>query len=215
MGWRKIERTNRAQTENGAKEPAMRKDSRWSAGSERGSLTVETALVMPVILFVVVLLVYALFYMYNRCVLTSAAYLAVKQTFYHESESNRIIKENVKEKCEEALQGRLIAVNDIRLTVSVGKFKTRAELTAQMNIPEEGILGMTIPLGEIRVSAFSDRLQPAGLMRMVRKGKKMKEWFEKKEEKSDEGTIQSGYELQLFDSSTQLQLLPDYNVLQE
>lgn len=182
---------------------------------KKGSLTVETALIMPVILFVIVLLVYDLFYLYNRCVLTDAAYLAVKQTLYYESESNRQIQNRVKEKCEEALKGRLIAVKDVSLTVSVGKFQTKAVLTAKMNIPEEGIMGMAVPLREINVQAFSDRLSPAGVIRAVRKGRKVKEWFQKDEEKSDESTIQSGYELQLFDSSTQLQLLPDNNVLQK
>ena len=180
-----------------------------------GSLTVEAALVMPVILFVIVLAVYYLFFLYNRSVLADAACLAVKQTAYYGSESNREIEKHVKEKCEEALCGRMVAVKRININTSVGKFQSKVILTAEMNLPEDGILGYILPLSEIKVCAKSDRLQPAGVIRLARKGKTVKEWFTKSEEEKDEGSIQTGYELQLFDSSAGMQLLPDHNVLQE
>ena len=179
------------------------------------SLTVEAALVMPVILFVIVLTVYYLLFLYNRSVLTDAACLAVKQTTYYETQKNREIEKVVKEKCEESLRGRLVGIESVTLTVSVGKLQTRADLTAQLRLPSETVLGFRIPFREIKVSAASDRLNPAGVIRLARKGKQIKEWFIKSGEEKNEGEVQTGYELQLPDSRTELQLLPGEDVLQK
>jgi len=179
------------------------------------SLTVEAAMVMPVILFVIVLTVYYLLFLYNRSVLTDAAYLAVKQTTYYETQRNRDIEKIVKEKCEESLKGKLVGIESVALTISVGKFQTRADLSAQLRIPSQTVLGFRIPFREIRVTAIADRLNPAGVIRLARKGKQIKEWFMKNGEERNEGEVQTGYELQLSDSSAELQLLPGKNVLQE
>ena len=82
---------------------------------QKGSLTVEAALIMPVILSVILTLVSFTLFLYNRSVMTDAAILAAEQVMYYEGdETNSGMVKIIKEKCETSLSDRLVGMEYIR-----------------------------------------------------------------------------------------------------
>ena len=160
-----------------------------------GSLTVEAALVMPIIVYIILLMVIFMLYMYNRSVMEDAAILAVKQVvYYEEDKTNSEMVRIVKEKCEESLKERLIGMDKVTVDVSVGKMQSRVKLKGRLVIAGSGIMGYSVPFETIEVSAKSDRLRPGQFIRTVRKGKKIKDWITERNKETDEGTVQEGHE---------------------
>ena len=186
---------------------------------QKGSMTVETALIMPVVLSVILTVILFLLYLYNRSVMNDAAILASAQVMYSEKDDlNGEIVKQIEEKCETALSDRLVGMDDLQTEISVGKFKSSVTITGKLRIAGAGFLPESLPFQTIRVNAKSERLYPAQFIRTVRKGKKIKEWItERNTEINDtEGSLlQAGHEPELSDSSEGMLFLPGGDVLQE
>ena len=178
-----------------------------------GNLTVETALVMPVILYTIMLLFYFLLFMYNKSIMTDAALLAVRQTSYYEKLSNSQIEKSVKEKCNESLTDRLVGMENISVTVSVGKFQSNVTIKGDLTMANIGILGKDPPFRTIEVHERAERFRPVSVIRLIKKGTRLKEWITKRREENDESDIQEGFEPQLPDSSENMQFVPGTNAL--
>ena len=185
----------------------------------KGSMTVETALIMPVVLSVILTVILFLLYLYNRSVMNDAAILASAQVMYSEKDDlNGEIVKQIKEKCEASLSDRLIGMDDLQTEISVGKLKSSVTITGKLRIAEAGFLPESLPFQTVRVNAESERIYPAQFIRTVRKGKKIKEWItERNKEINDtEGSLlQTGHESELSDSSDGMLFLPGGDVLSE
>lgn len=160
------------------------------------SITVECALVMPLILSVFTALIAFLLFIYNRNVLRDAAVLGVKTASYHEKLTNREIEEAVMDKCLESLSGRTVCLDSLKLDVSVGKAKVRVHMSGGMNLSAFAVTDFPMPFERMEVEAAADRFRPSQLIRNIRKGEAVIGWLNKKD---DESTIQTGYEMQLSD----------------
>ena len=186
---------------------------------QKGSMTVETALIMPVVLSVILTVILFLLYLYNRSVMNDAAILASAQVMYSEKDDlNGEIVKQIKEKCEASLSDRLIGMDDLQTEISVGKLKSSVTITGKLRIAEAGFLPESLPFQTVRVNAESERIYPAQFIRTVRKGKKIKEWItERNKEINDtEGSLlQTGHESELSDSSDEMLFLPGGDVLSE
>lgn len=185
----------------------------------KGSLTVETALIMPVILSVILLVVLFVLYLYNRSVMTDAAILASSRVMYcEEGETNGTIVRQVKEKCIISLCDRLVGMENLHTEISVGKFQSKVTITGDIVIAGTGLLPKDLPFQTIRVSAKSERLHPGQFIRNVRKGRKIKEWITERNKginDADAGLLQTGHEPELLNSDEGLLVLPGGDVLQE
>ena len=178
------------------------------------NITVECALVMPVILSVLVLLVAFLLFLYNRNVLQDAALLGVKNATYYEDRSNREIEESVAFKSFEAVRGRLIFMENLRMEVSVGKVQARVHFVGEMKQSPFSLIGLPMPFQTVEVQAKADRFRPSAVIRNIRKGEAFIEWI-KERGTEDEGGIQTGYEMQLSDSTGGISRLPAPDVYEE
>ena len=185
----------------------------------KGSLTVEAALIMPVVLSVILTVIVFMLYLYNRSVMNDAAILASAQVMYSEKDDlNGEIVKQIKEKCEASLSDRLVGMDDLHMEISVGKLKSSVTISGKLRIAEAGFLPESLPFQTIRVNAKSERFYPVQFIRTVRKGKKIKEWItERNTEINDtEGSLlQTGHESELFDSSDGMLFLPGGDVLPE
>ena len=180
-----------------------------------GSLTIEAALVMPVVIYTVSVLVVFLLYLYNRSVMTDAALIGAAQVFYEEEDIlNIALEKNVKNKCAEALCDRMVGMEDIQMTVSVGKFQSNVKITGTLKAAKMLTPGFEIPFQTVEVSAGADRLRSGQLIRNLRKGQKLKDWITERRKEQNESGVQTGYEPQLPDSSGGKSLLPAPDVLQ-
>lgn len=185
----------------------------------KGSLTVETALIMPVILSVILLVVLFVLYLYNQSVMTDAAILASSRVMYcEEDETNGAIVRQVREKCIISLCDRLVGMENLHTEISVGKFQSKVTITGDLVIAGTGLLPEDLPFRTIRVSAKSERLHPGQFIRNVRKGRKIKEWITERNKginDADAGLLQTGHEPELLNSDEGLLVLPGGDVLQE
>lgn len=183
-------------------------------GYLQANMTVECALVMPVVLSVIVLLIMFLIYLYNRNVLQDAAFLGVKNATYYEDRSNREIEESVAFKSWEAIRGRLIFMENVKMDVSVGKFQVRVHFSGEMKRSPFTVIGLPVPFQTIEAEAKADRFRPVAVIRNIRKGEAVTEWIKERGAK-DESGIQKGYEMQLSDSSEGIGRLPAADVYKE
>ena len=158
------------------------------------SISLESALVMPVVIYVILISFYFLLFMYNRSVCQDAALLAARQTLYCEDETNLRIERAVADKCKEALLDRLVGVKDIRVTVSTGRFCTKVNVMARMWFSDTPVMAWTVPFGEINVVGCTERFQPVEFFYTMDKLKYLNDWIKERKENGHDSGIQEGHE---------------------
>lgn len=157
---------------------------------EKGSITVEAALIMPIIVFTIFSLIYLSFYLHDRCKIQGIidkalhkAELTVKHdadfstgNVYYEEINHRGIfyilfgstsleEDNIKKYLQEELdQGLFLAkVTDIK--VSVNKFNIGISVWADSMISSKGVNSFLKPLLQIEIEEESQIHNPAELIR--------------------------------------------------
>lgn len=125
----------------------------------RGSFTVEAAVVVPLILFVVGVLCYLLFYYHDKNVIMSAAH----ETTIYGSYVEELNEETLKTYMEERVKGNGLLFSNCKIDVEIKE--------------EEIILLATSEKGPmlLRVRASSARTNPGHYIRSVQKMKKIGE----------------------------------------
>ena len=147
-----------------------------------GMISLEAALVMPVILYTIIAIVYFLIFLYDRNAMEEAASLAVMQTFYSGNVTNEETEKVITQKCRESLKDRLVAVENLQLQVNVGKNSAQVILTGNVKMADLSGWGGMFPFGDIKVDVTSSRLCSGQFVREVRKGEKLTEWLKKKKD---------------------------------
>lgn len=103
---------------------------------QRGSFTVETALIMPIVLMVILIVFFFVLYMYNRSVMQNAAYRGVTQVFYYSSESNEYIKEECSRVVLKDLENSLVGVKNAEVEIEVSADRVEITVDGRLNVPE-------------------------------------------------------------------------------
>lgn len=102
----------------------------------KGSFTVEVALLMPFLVVMILMLFYFTLYMYNRGVMQSAVCRGAKQLFYNIAGSNEEMETACTQVILADLEGNMVAVKDINLSVKVTATKVEIILDGLLNVPE-------------------------------------------------------------------------------
>lgn len=85
----------------------------------RGSYTVETAFIFPIVLFVILFLIYLAFYLHNCVVIKEAAYeTAIYGTTLDFSDPKEM-KQKMLEKYDRAIEGRLISMEKAAISITI------------------------------------------------------------------------------------------------
>lgn len=103
---------------------------------QKGSFTVETALIMPIVLMVVLITFFFVLYMYNRSVMQNAAYRGIKQVFYYSGESNEDIKKECSRVILADLDHSLIGVQNAEVEIKVFANKIEITISGRLNVPD-------------------------------------------------------------------------------
>ena len=103
---------------------------------QKGSFTVETALIMPIVLLVILIVFFFVLYMYNRSVMQNAAYRGVTQVFYYSSESNEYIKEECSRVVLKDLENSLVGVKNAEVEIEVSDDRVEITVDGRLNVPE-------------------------------------------------------------------------------
>lgn len=103
---------------------------------KKGSLTVETTLIMPIVLMVIIAMFFLVLYVYNRGILENAVSRGTKQVFYYENESNQEIERECVKVVMADLEGHLVGVAEPEVKVVVSAQQVEIFMTGKLNVPE-------------------------------------------------------------------------------
>ena len=134
---------------------------------KKGSLTIECALIMPVILLCIVSVMWLMIYMYDENVIYRSLVHAVLAADYHESDSNNKLKTEIEERIFEDLKGQLVGVTDAEVFINVGKNHVTARVEAELGM-SQSIPGLS-ELGKINVEVKEKRMFGSDIILDVRR----------------------------------------------
>ncbi|MBO4421424.1 MAG: hypothetical protein J5783_06310 [Lachnospiraceae bacterium] len=133
----------------------------------KGSFTIEAAFIIPIIIFGIVGLIWAVFYLYNSVKVTADADMAV---FMAEKEyaSDRMPDSHVENDIEREINGYFGAGVESAYVERDGRSIT-ARIEVGLDLPEEGILGSIVSgLRSIEHVSEADIPNKTGITRIVK-----------------------------------------------
>lgn len=105
----------------------------------KGSVTIEATVVLPMILFVVVFLIYSCFYLHDDMVIQEATHeIAIYGTTLDYRDTKKM-KALMKEKYENAINGRLLATKDVTYDMKFDEDKIKVTIKGIMKNVAVGI----------------------------------------------------------------------------
>ena len=103
---------------------------------KKANMTIECALIMPIILTVIISLIWLTIYLYDMGVAQTALIHGLLISDYSPNVTNSSLSDYVKAGIEEESAPYLVGVNDCRVSTKIKQRKCTAGIEMQMNIPE-------------------------------------------------------------------------------
>lgn len=135
---------------------------------QRGYLTVEASLLMPLIFLGIIFTLYLGFYLYNVCILRQVAYTAALRGSLVKEGNNSQIEAYTEEQLNQLIGDRLIAVEQVNYQIDVSLTRVRVEVSLQIYSPLTGLVFPKISLWEFEDEAVAKRLDMVSFIRSVR-----------------------------------------------
>lgn len=101
----------------------------------QGYFSVEAALILPLVLSVILLIVYLLFFQYNRCLMEQDMGILALRGAVMQVQDNVHRVEQLREMAEEANEGKYLAWEMGEVHLTVGKGRVIVERLGQMKVP--------------------------------------------------------------------------------
>ena len=130
-----------------------------------GSFTVEAAIVLPIVIYILLLVVYISFYLYSNYALALHAYIsAFRGSRSSVAEAGYAVTE---ESMQFFLQEELPAVGEIKHNIYTSMWKTQVEIKGKSRIPFwERWIERFAP---IHISSYAQRIEPVSFIRNCRR----------------------------------------------
>ncbi|MCR4738850.1 MAG: pilus assembly protein [Lachnospiraceae bacterium] len=135
----------------------------------KASYTVESSLLFPFILMVIVLSVYAGFFIHDRAVMDAAANEAALRGSEITSPHGDIFSK-VRDTGQRETEGRLLATKNLNMDIRIDGKEINVTYSGDFSIPK-GVVpvpGIDTGLASITVNGRSSRIDPAGFIRECR-----------------------------------------------
>lgn len=116
----------------------------WVNNSNRGVSTLETAMILPIVISVILLLIFFLIHLYDRNVMQIAASQGAMQVLYLQNVSNEKIKEECEKKAEQVLKEQLVYMTDCKVSVTVTKLKVSVEIKGESQMQKMNLFGLEL-----------------------------------------------------------------------
>lgn len=101
----------------------------------KGGFTVETALLIPLLLSVVLIVVYLNIYLYDSVVMQTAACRGAQKVFYNELQDNNAVEGNCAKVVLEEIKASLVFMKDINVEVSVSTKEVSVTVQGRLDVP--------------------------------------------------------------------------------
>ena len=135
---------------------------------EKAYMTVEAALVFPMILGGIVFIIYLGIYLYNASVMKQTAYIAALRGSQLITDSLAEVEEYVKEELDSLLDSKILTKESIQQEIKISHGKIKVKLSMNFTLPLVGEISSE--LIQIEKEAEVVRCRPVYFIRKVRKG---------------------------------------------
>lgn len=145
-------------------------------GQLKGSYTVEASLIVPLLIMVVILLIYAVFYLYDVACIWQGSYLAALRA---EIEGGELAckQQRAEETCTDYFRQELWALQNPQYQVNIDRGRIVTSMQAKMRVPVGGRIFHS--LWQIEAAGEVKRIRPVAFIRTCNKAKSMMDWIEK------------------------------------
>lgn len=135
----------------------------------KGSLTIEASLLFPLIMMVIVICIYAMFFLHDRTVLDESAYEAALRGCEITSEHGDVMSK-VRATSDETLEGRLLSTKNVKTDVEITGHDIKVKYTGEFVVP--GGVNLVPEAGfkelEIRAEGHCSRREPVSYVKEFR-----------------------------------------------
>ena len=143
---------------------------------KKGNMTIECALIMPMILTVIISLVWLTIYLYDMSIAQTALIHGLLISDYSPNTTNSSLKEAIKAAIDEESAPYMVGVEECKVTTKVKQRKCIASMEIRMNITDSSPVLSKLMKNSMEFS--STRLSPAYVIRDTRKFKGMYDYYE-------------------------------------
>lgn len=135
----------------------------------KGSMTIECALLMPIIISVIISVMWLMIYMYDRIMINRALIHGILYCDYIRKENTIVIEKEIEKRINEDLNNRILATNDIKVSVKFNNMHCKVSAEARMNIP--GGIEWLEKMSVIRIEQEKYILNGAAVIRDIDRAK--------------------------------------------
>lgn len=136
---------------------------------ENGYFTVEAALVLPIVISVFVLLIYLIFFQYNRCLLEQdAGALALKGCTVQEEEKD-LLMQKLRQYESGINLNKYMMWNQESMDIVLKQDKVKVTGNGELKFPFYNLYQRVDDIWHTSVSFENHRVDPVGFIRMYRK----------------------------------------------
>ena len=161
-----------------------------------GYMTLEAALLFPVIFTIIIMLLYMGFFMYDRCLLESSAYIAALRGSRMQLMNNDEIYDKTYTLGEDLVKGRVFAASNVSMKVKVSFEEVEVTYDAKVVPPVGSLLIRSLYPNcfEIHVQKQAKRIRTIPIIRMFRRAERILNEKDRKsiDRKSKDGESKDG-----------------------
>lgn len=151
----------------------MRKEAKITYTS--GYMTLEAALLFPILFSIITLLLYVGFFVYDRCLLESSAYIAALRGSRMQMSDNNEVYDETYLLAKGLVEGRVFGVRDEKISVTVTFDEVKVSYDAQVSMPIGTVLVKILNRNylKIHVQKQAKRIRTVPIIREFRRIEKM------------------------------------------
>ena len=132
-------------------------------------MTVETSLIVPMILGGIIFTIYLGLYLYNVCIIKQSAYIAALRGSRLTGVTSEAIETYAEQELGKLLNHKILANGNVRQEIRVSSHKVKVGITMDMNMLFFQWITSVSNFGTVESEAEADRINPVDIIRNVRK----------------------------------------------
>ena len=135
---------------------------------KNGYMTIEAALVSPVIVIGIVFIIYTGFYLYDVCVIRQVSYVASLRASQQTDLTSTEMKEFAKNQLKELVEKKLLVIEEKKEEIKISSGKVKISMSAKVKMPFSLFLSEKLKIWEIKSEAEAVRVHPVKNIRIIR-----------------------------------------------
>lgn len=141
----------------------------------KGSYTIEAAVIMPLVLWVIVIIMYGAYFGYDVCCVQQGTYIAALRG-EQQGGSSSVKQQTAAQRLEQYIREELWMVENMECRAETEYRSVRTWVKGNLHVPVDHHLFQT--LWKLEAQSQVDRLRPVTFIRTCNKAESMGEWLQ-------------------------------------